>query len=206
MENAARTARHLDNLADRRTALQSELAQFFPSPVEIVLEVGAGHGHFLAAYAQAHPHQICIGIDVELARIARAHRKRDRAVLKNLHFIRAEAGLFLATLPDHVRFTAIYILFPDPWPKRRHHKHRLVQSAFLTELARRANRGARLYFRTDYEPYFRDVATLIAGHERWTQVEAAWPLEVETVFQARAPKFHSLVAECRASAREPCSH
>jgi tRNA (guanine-N7-)-methyltransferase len=69
--------------------------------------------------------------------------------------VRADAEDFLASIPEGASFERIFILFPDPWPKRRHHKNRVVNATFLSEVARGARKGAGLYFRTDHEPYFR---------------------------------------------------
>ncbi len=181
-------------MAERRAALEQTLAGILPPTARFVWEVGSGHGHFLAAYAQAHPQELCVGVDVILERIGRATRKRDRAKLDNLHFVRAEAKMFLEALPAKAELAAIYVLFPDPWPKLRHHKHRLMQADFLTAVAQRAGQGTRLYFRTDHEPYFADAEATLRTHEAWQVVEEPWPFEEKTVFQARAPSFKSLVA------------
>src|SRR5476651_1270177 len=95
MENPLRTAEHVARISKRRSDLQSEIGALLPPKAEIVCEIGCGHGHFLAAYAAAHPDQICVGLDISGERIARAVRKRDRARLANLHFIHAEANEFL---------------------------------------------------------------------------------------------------------------
>ena len=186
---------HLAELASRRVALGAELARFIPSGASLVLELGCGHGHFLAAYAAAHRDRLCVGVDQDVDRIRRASRKQARARLANLHFVRAEARMSLETLPPGSTLSAIYVLFPDPWPKRRHHKNRLLQPDFLRELAAKAGEGALLCFRTDYEPYFREVEAWLRGDPGWNLApEVPWPFEEPTVFQNRASGHHSLVA------------
>lgn len=193
-----RRAESLSHLEERQEALRLSLAAAIPSSARFVWEVGCGHGHFLTAFAKAHPEQVCVGIDITSDRITRAERKRARARLGNLQFLRADAGDFLAVMPKGARFTAIYILFPDPWPKRRHHKNRVVTPEFLTEAAARALKGAGLYFRTDHEPYFRVVAAALRDHPDWKEAEASpWPFEEATVFQKRAERHFSLVATRR---------
>jgi tRNA (guanine-N7-)-methyltransferase len=194
VDNASRTAEHLARMAERRAALEQTLAGILSAAGRLVWEVGSGHGHFLTAYAQAHRDELCVGVDVILERIARATRKRDRAQLTNLHFIRGDAKMFLEALPKGVELAAVYVLFPDPWPKLRHHKHRLMQADFLTAVAGRAGQGTRFYFRTDHEPYFVDAEEALRSHPAWELVDEAWPFEERTVFQARAPSFRSLVA------------
>ena len=181
-------------VGERRRIIHETCARLLADKPDFVWEIGCGHGHFLTAYAAAHPSETCIGIDLVPERIARANRKRDRAKLANLHFMRAEARDFLAALPEGARFHAVYILFPDPWPKRRHHKHRIVQAGFLQEIAARAGEGARLYFRTDYGPYFTAARFAMLDHASWQIVDETWSFDAPTVFQQRAHSHHSLVA------------
>ena len=184
-------------LAQRRAAVRETLSAVAPPPTAFVWEVGCGHGHFLTAYAAAHPEKTCIGIDLVGERIERALRKRDRARLANLHFIRAEARLFLEALPAGPRISDIFVLFSDPWPKARHHKHRVLQENFLAAAAAHAAPGCHLYFRTDHTPYFEDARAVIGESSHWELVAAPWPFEFETVFQSRATSHDSLVAELR---------
>jgi tRNA (guanine-N7-)-methyltransferase len=194
MENASRTAEYQARMALRRADLAADLAKILPPATRFVGEIGCGHGHFLTAYAQKHPDETCVGIDLIRERITRATRKRDRAKLNHLHFLQAEALMFLETLPPGAQFSKIFVLFPDPWPKKRHHKNRLLQTDFLTVLAKYAGQGTRLYFRTDHEPYFEAVEATINDHAAWIISEEPWPFEEKTVFQARAQSYRSLVA------------
>jgi tRNA (guanine-N7-)-methyltransferase len=130
-------------------------------------------------------------------RIERSERKRERAQLPNLHFIRAEARFFLDTLPAEARLTEVFILFPDPWPKARHHKHRILQPSFLTAVAARAEPGCRLYFRTDFDAYYSEAAATVQESAEWERVEGPWPFEFETVFQSRAESHQSIIAQLR---------
>ena len=98
MENPVRMAEHIARINQRRSDLRDKIAAILPRGTTFVCEIGCGHGHFLAAYAAAHPDRVCIGIDISGERIGRAVRKRDRAKLSNLHFIQAESGVFLDVL------------------------------------------------------------------------------------------------------------
>ncbi|MDR2676108.1 MAG: SAM-dependent methyltransferase [Opitutaceae bacterium] len=225
MENPACTANFFARRDARLAALRAVLAVLLRDHPRITLEIGCGHGHFLTAYAAAQPvslsafHQLataaaarppapadatpasaqapfCVGIDLVGERIERARRKAARAGLEpRLAFLQAEAGDFLASLPAHVAFADIFILFPDPWPKRRHHKNRLIQPEILSALAARSGIGTRLCFRTDYAPYFEDARETLAAHADW-EIDPAlpWPFEQETVFQNRAKIWQSFVA------------
>jgi tRNA (guanine-N7-)-methyltransferase len=190
----------------RRRELKEQVELILPADSRFTWELGSGHGHFLTAYAAAHPAKLCVGVDMELDRIDRALRKSERAGLRNLHFVRAEARLFLQTLPAGVRMDEVFILFPDPWPKLRHHKHRIVQPEFLSALATHAADGCALFFRTDFLSYFEHTRATIERHPDWTLVEEPWPFEFTTVFQARAAKHHSLVARRRPRAERSGGH
>lgn len=182
--------------AARLLELRAQLAELWPAwPRRVTLEIGCGHGHFLTAYAQAQPQAYCLGLDILADRIVRAKRKGERAKLRNLAFFHAEARLFLEALPADVRFDRIFILFPDPWPKRRHHKNRIMQTDFLRLLASRSGEGARLCFRTDYEPYFRDATATLQDQSGWQPASEPWPFEYETVFQSRADGYHSYIGQ-----------
>lgn len=185
----------LAHVTARRTALRAELAALLPPSATITLEIGSGHGHFLVRYAAEHPQKLCVGVDLIGERIVRARKKATRGKLPNCHFVQAEVRELIAELPASVTFAEVWVLFPDPWPKKRHHKNRILQPAFFDFLAARTGQGARLYFRTDHAGYFQWVLARMRGVETWRiDPEATWALEHETVFQARAPSYQSLVA------------
>jgi tRNA (guanine-N7-)-methyltransferase len=187
-------------IEQRRQELRTELGRILPANASFTWEVGSGHGHFLTAYARAHPEKLCIGIDLVSERVGRATRKRERAQLENLHFLRGDARLFLEALPPGAQLAEVFILFPDPWPKLRHHKHRILQPEFLVALAGHASRGCALYFRTDYRPYFDRACATIRASVHWEIQETPWPFEFETVFQSRATRHDSMIARLRGAA------
>lgn len=179
-----------DSIRDQRTTALRET--FFPrltAGVSLTLEIGCGHGHYLNAYAAAHPKEICVGLDLIGDRIDRAERKAARAQLDNLLFVQAEASLFLETLlaarPD-IRLRRVFILFSDPWPKRRHWKHRVLQNALLDLLSPLTEPGSALHFRTDHPDYFSYALDITRAHHAWQLFDAAWPFEFVSVFEERA--------------------
>jgi tRNA (guanine-N7-)-methyltransferase len=170
-----------------------------------VLELGCGHGHFLTAYAAAHPGTSCLGVDRISLRITRAQRKQSRAQLSNLAFLKADAAETLAALPAHVKLFGIFVFFPDPWPKHRHHKHRLLQTPLLDALAARALPHAWLALRTDHAEFFAWAQANLATHPAWQSAgqqispTTPWPFEHPTVFQERQGAYQSLVATRKVS-------
>ncbi len=202
-EGAPGSERYAALLAGRRAELREQLNRILGSRREFTWELGCGHGHFLTALAQAHPRNCCIGVDIESDRIARAVRKRHRAQLENLFFLRADARLFLDCLPDGAAFSDLFILFPDPWPKLRHHKHRIIQPEFLSRAALKATETARLCFRTDSAPYFEQALQIVRAHPGWAIVDEPWPFEFSTVFQNRALHYQSFIARVTANRHHP---
>jgi len=199
MTNRQVSPSYVARVEARLVALRATLAGEIPSDIrEFSWEIGSGHGHFLTQFAALNPGRFCVGIDLLSDRLRKAEKKQTAASLSNLKFVKAEALEFLQCLPADIRILEVLILFPDPWPKKRHHKNRLIQSDFLDALARRMIPGGRLYFRTDYEPYLEWTCERLSAHVSWGLVpDAPWILEEKTVFQARAPSYGSLVAEFR---------
>lgn len=183
----------------RLERLRADLAAAIPASTKVfVLEIGCGHGHFLTSYAALHPEKFCLGIDIIGNRLERANRKCARAGLKNLHFLAAEADELLRCLPETTRCTEVFLLFPDPWPKKRHHKNRLVRPDFMARLADRMAPEGRFHFRTDHTEYFAAGRGVMAEHPRWqVRDDLVWPFEEPTVFQLKAPSFESLIATVR---------
>lgn len=189
---------HLRLRHERIETLRASMSGFFDAgfnPGPWVLEVGCGHGHFLTDYARQHPPLQCLGVDFCRDRIRRAERKLQRARLANLRFLHGEAGEFFEALPPDLRFQQIFALFPDPWPKRRHRKHRLVSADFLEQIAHRSVPGAEFFFRSDALEYVQEVKSHLAGQSRWrTTSRSSLPVETTTVFQQRAVRYDTVVA------------
>jgi len=129
-------------------------------PVEI--DMGCGKGRFLLARAKAHPEINFFGMDRMLRRIRKIDRKTVRAGYENIQLFRMEA--YYATLhllpPESV--TTVYIFFPDPWPKKKHHKRRLINSSLLSLIKPILKKHGRLFIATDWENYAEQIIELIA--------------------------------------------
>jgi tRNA (guanine-N7-)-methyltransferase len=161
----------------------------------ITLELGCGHGHFLDGYSTAHPDEFCIGIDLVTKRIEKGAKKHSRGGQANLAFMKAEATEFLDALPESVKLAKIFFLFPDPWPKKRHFRYRMVRPDMLDRLAKRAPIGAKLHFRSDHTEYFDWATEHLNVHPAW-RIEPAleWPFECATFFSELLPVYQSMVA------------
>ena len=162
----------------------------------ILFEAGCGHGHWLTDYAEANPGSICVGIDLISWRIRKGNEKKAKRGLQNLHFYKAELSEFLGALPAAIRFDRTVLLFPDPWPKAKHHRRRMVQPSFLDEVACRTDRGGEFCFRSDDRPYFDWTVEHLSEHPQWEiDASAQWPYESETYFQSLMDAYHSVVAK-----------
>ena len=189
-------ARELAKQALRKGKLSSKIKEDISGVKRIVFEAGCGHGHWLTDYAESHPDIVCIGIDLISWRIRKCDDKKSKRGLKNLYFYKAELSEFLEVLPDSVRLDRTVLLFPDPWPKARHHRRRMIQADLLDELARRSDRGGELCFRSDDRSYFNWTIEHLNEHNLWKiEPSAPWPYECVTYFQNLMDKYFSVVAK-----------
>lgn len=167
-------------LVELRSILERlDPAQLFPQLQPLEVELGSGDGSFLVAYAKLHPERNFIGVERLLGRIRKTDRKGRRAGLTNLRGVRIESTYFLEyLLPAHAA-AAIHVYFPDPWPKRKHRRHRLINERF-PELARLALApGGVVYLRTDDADYFAQMTTVFAASPLFRAVET--PAELSAV-------------------------
>ena len=124
-------------------------------PLEI--EVGCGKGQFLTRRAKENPDCEFLGIERMLERVRLFDGKCRRGKIDNARVLRLEAlYTFHYLLPDH-HARKVYVFFPDPWPKKKHHSHRLFGPLFLNALWKRLEVGGRLEFATDHREYFEVV-------------------------------------------------
>lgn len=130
------------------------------------LEIGFGNGEALAALAAAHPERNFLGIEVHRPGVGHLLLKLEQANLDNTRVLRQDAmDILRHGLPESC-LEGVYLFFPDPWPKKRHHKRRIVQPEFLARLARALRPGGFLHFATDWEDYARHMLiTLRAAPE-----------------------------------------
>ena len=139
------------------------LKELFTTPQPTELEIGCGDGGFLLEWATRHPDRNFLGVERLLGRVRKLSKRAQRAGLTNLRLLRIEARYVLEyLLPEHA-FEAVHIYFPDPWPKDKHARHRLINANF-PPLARRilAPNGI-IYLRTDDPPYFAQMEETFQG-------------------------------------------
>lgn len=193
-------------LARKESRIQQTLdileEEIFFSPTlaskPILLEIGCGHGHWLNSYAELNPEMLCIGIDIVSKRIRKCLAKRDKRGLDNLFFYKVELNEFLDAFTKLGKSVNRFVfLFPDPWPKKRHFKHRMVQAELMTRLRSLSNEDTRFCFRSDHEGYFEWTIDILKEHEQWEVLDGLgeWPHESPTFFQSLMDSYQSVVAK-----------
>jgi tRNA (guanine-N7-)-methyltransferase len=128
-------------------------------PVE--LEIGMGKGTFLTEQAKARPDVNFFGIEWARWYWRYASDRLRRNQCTNARTVRAEAGYFLSELVPEASLTVLHVYFPDPWPKKRHHKRRLVQQPFMRQAERVLVPGGRVQIVTDHQRYFEQIESVV---------------------------------------------
>jgi tRNA (guanine-N7-)-methyltransferase len=165
------------------------LGELFSKPQPLEVELGCGDASFLVELAQRHPDKNFIGVERLLGRIAKLDRKGRRAGLGNVRGVRIESGYFLQYLLSPHSASALHIYFPDPWPKTRHQKNRLINAQFPA-LARAALApGGRIFLRTDDAPYFAQMTEVFDGASGFEKVQT--PPELAELLTDFERDFHA---------------
>jgi tRNA (guanine-N7-)-methyltransferase len=138
----------------------------FPEQDRVALEIGFGGGEHLAAQAAAHPDIGFIGVEIFETGVAKLLSAVAAHGLDNVRILVDDARLLLAALPEQCLDRA-YILFPDPWPKLRHRKRRIVNPATLAQLARAMRDGSELRLATDDPDYLRQMLADATAAPEW---------------------------------------
>lgn len=145
-----------------------ELAAVYGRVAPLEIDLGCGDGSFLAARARENPETDFLGIERLLGRVRSACRRIERAGLTNARVTRFEISYAVEHLLPLGSVTAFYILFPDPWPKRRHSSRRLVTEDFLASLHRALVPKGRVQIATDETGYFRQITRLVSESALFT--------------------------------------
>ena len=161
-----------------------DLGKVFLRRQPLQVELCSGDGSFLAQYAALHPEWNFIGVERLLGRLRKIDRKGRRAGLSNMRGVRIEASYFLEYLLPKKSAAALHIYFPDPWPKRKHRKHRLINERF-PQLARDALvPGGAVYLRTDDADYFAQMKAVFEACPAFAPIPTPQSLsEVLTDFE-----------------------
>ncbi|EOM76334.1 tRNA (guanine-N(7)-)-methyltransferase [Rhodococcus rhodnii LMG 5362] len=146
--------RHLDTDAPRHLDTDA----WFGRSAPLVLEIGSGTGTATSAMAQAEPELDLLAVEVYRPGIAQLLQQIERAELGNIRILRGDAVVVLEEMLAPQSLTAVRVYFPDPWPKARHHKRRLLQSGTFALVADRLKPGGLLHIATDHAEYAEHIS------------------------------------------------
>jgi len=140
-----------------------DLERLFGRAAPKILEIGFGMGETTAAIAQAHPEADYLGVEVHSPGVGSLLKRIAALGLANLRIIQHDAAEVLEHMITPGSLDGVHIFFPDPWPKKRHHKRRLMQPAFTALLASRLKPGGYLHVATDWEHYAQQMLDVLSA-------------------------------------------
>jgi tRNA (guanine-N7-)-methyltransferase len=145
-----------------------------PRPLALVVDVGFGRGELLLELARGDPGRAYLGVDRSRKRVLKTARRLARTGLENVRLVQASAEAVVDALAP-ASAAGFWINFPDPWPKKRHHRRRLLQPEFVRELALRLAPGGFLEVATDHEEYAAWIHAVLSAEERLRNRRAPLP-------------------------------
>tara|TARA_Y100000588_G_scaffold294535_1_gene314486 strand:- start:219 stop:845 length:627 start_codon:yes stop_codon:yes gene_type:complete len=176
-------------------------ALFSPPPLETWLEIGFGAGEHMAWQAKNNPNIGIIGCEPFINGIASLLRHSSDQQLSNIRILADDARPFLPKIPDEC-ISRLFILFPDPWPKKKHQDRRIIQNSVLTEFHRILKPGGKLRVATDHQFYLRWILIHFNNHsgflwtaqtpKDWRSRAIDWPqtrYELKALSAGRKPIF-----------------
>lgn len=195
--------KNIDELSKRFCIpYQDEVCNFenyFLNEKPLTIEIGFGMGDATATIAEKNPEKNYLGIEVHAPGVGKLLGEIASRNLKNLFIIQYDAISVLEKMIKDESVSAFHIFFPDPWPKKRHHKRRLVQKDFLNLCVKKLKPRGYFYFVSDWEEYANEVLTLVNENESLqNECESFSEKKLwreQTKFEMRAIKDGRLVRE-----------
>ncbi len=172
-----------------------DLLATFGRVAPLQVDLGCGDGSFLCELASQNPDRNFLGVEKLVGRVAKACRKSAR--LTNVRVLNVESAYAVRYLLPEASAETFYLFFPDPWPKRRHRRRRIVTTAFLDSIHRALTADGVLRIATDESDYFNEIQQLVREHSGFTIVDAeeiALPMtKFERRFVGAGAPIHRLV-------------
>jgi len=144
------------------------LHEIFPTSEKIIMEIGFGMGEATAIIAKNHPNNGYIAVDVHPPGIGKLLARIVEDDLKNLRVVEDDVHVVLPYMFEDESLDAIHLYFPDPWPKKKHNKRRIVNSGFLTLIHPKLKKGGYIHIATDWVPYAESMQEVFAGSDLFT--------------------------------------
>ncbi|HRP68145.1 MAG TPA: hypothetical protein PLY93_01285 [Turneriella sp.] len=153
--------------------------------------MGCGWGEFTRALAGHEKETLFIALEKKLGRILSSARVGSQQGISNIRYMVLDVQWFFSGVFTDATFDAVFINFPDPWPKKRHHKHRFITSEFAEELVRITSRASLFTFATDNYAYAREVCNVFEKSPSWQNTVGAY-LAVDRIPQRPVSFFESI--------------
>lgn len=154
-------------IPEERLLSGEKIEEMFEGDSPLALEIGCGIGDFVVQLAARHPETNFLAIDIYNKGCLRTCRRIEKAGLGNVRVMRAEVRALLTRFVSPETLSAVYINCPDPWPKKRHRRRRLVDETFLRLLLKYLRPGGELFFASDFADYAGDVGELVKDLPGW---------------------------------------
>ncbi|MDG2060706.1 MAG: tRNA (guanosine(46)-N7)-methyltransferase TrmB [SAR86 cluster bacterium] len=161
---------HIFGISNENT---KDLDQIFGRRAKKVLDIGFGAGETLIDLAQNNLEKDFIGIEVHKPGIGSLISKINKLSLKNIRVVQQDADIYLQELSNKNKFEAVILFYPDPWPKRKHKKRRLVNEEFIIKLERVLENKGILICKTDWKDYGEQIYNLLSSNKNW--IELSYP-------------------------------
>ena len=164
----------------------------FDNDYPLTIEIGFGMGDSLVEMAALAPQKNFLGVEVHRPGIGHLLAETSSRNLTNLKVVADDSMMVLEKL-KHSEVACVQVFFPDPWPKKRHHKRRLINAGFLDLVVKCLKAGGVLHIATDWEPYGEEIRELLDGDERFEDVPV--PVRVETKYERRGIRLGHKVTD-----------
>lgn len=146
--------------------------EIVPDPARpLEVDVGCGEGTFLVALAAAHPERDFLGIERLLGRVRKTCRKAERQGLSNVRVLRLDSAYAVPWLLPREGVARLHLLFPDPWPKKRHHRRRLVRDRFIVGVHLALEPRGEWLFKSDHAEYFGEVVDAVRASGLFVEID-----------------------------------
>ena len=152
---------------------QAEKSSIFSENQPLEVDLGCGDGSFLLGMAEHHPERNFLGVERLLGRVRKVCKRAKRGNIDNLKVLRLESRYTVEWLLPPGSVSRLHLLCPDPWPKVRHHRRRLIQQDFLEAVYKVLEPGGEFLFKTDHDEYFEWAEEKVAEFGRFESLP--WP-------------------------------
>ena len=176
-----------------------DLTQIFPDKTTVVLEIGFGMGISTAIIAEKNPQIAYLGVEVHTPGVGKLLWEINHRGLQNIRIYHGDVVPFITSGLAENSLNGIHIFFPDPWPKKKHHKRRLLNQEFSSVLSSRVKPGGYIYIATDWEDYAIQILESFSQikdlYNPFTEFANTLNWRPETVFEKKGKKANRIIRE-----------